>query len=163
MLATQTINALSTLIESAVEQTKELYHLLENEQQALLSEDHEALENLIEQKLRVSQSLDHVEIQRQEIMANAGQSTDNAFMPRFLLANQANSEFKPLLMSWGNLMAWLKKSASQNQLNGILLEKQRQHVQRALNILFEQSNTPPVYDAVGGTAQQKFTRSVGVA
>lgn len=163
MLTSQTITALSSLIESAVVQTQQLFDLLEKEQNALLSEDHAVLESLIEQKLRISQALDYVEIQRQEIMAKAGQNTDNAYMPSFLLENQANSAFKPLLKSWDNLMIWLKKSASQNQLNGILLEKQRQHVQRALNVLFEQTSSPSVYDAAGSTSQQKYTRSVGVA
>ena len=163
MLAESTIQSLSQLIETAIVHSKELLALLEKEQQALLAENHDSLEAIIEQKLRISQTLDYVEIQRQEIMTNAGESTDSDAMQSFLLAHQKNSGFKPLLKSWQKLLDALQKASDQNQLNGILLEKQRQHVKRALNILFEQSNSSSVYDANGGTAQPKYTRSVGVA
>ena len=163
MLTAPTIKSLATLIDSATEQAQQLLHLLESEQQALLAEDHDSLESLMEGKLRISQALDAIEIQRQEIMLSAGQDTNNDSMQGYLLANQHNRAFKPLIQSWDNLMDWLKKASDQNHLNGLLLEKQRQHVQRALNILFEQSSSPAVYDASGGTAQPKYTRSVGIA
>lgn len=162
MLTTNTLNALTSLVDSAIEQVKQLCLILEKEQQALLSEDHAALEQLIEQKLLTSQSLDLIEMQRQNIMSSAGLNTDNDSMPSFLLANQTNTNFRPLIKSWESLMALLKESANQNQLNGILLEKQRQHVQRALKILLEQSSSPDIYDAGGATSQPKYTRSVGV-
>ena len=94
MLTTNTLNALTSLVDSAIEQVKQLCLILEKEQQALLSEDHAALEQLIEQKLLTSQSLDLIEMQRQNIMSSAGLNTDNDSMPSFLLANQTNTNFR---------------------------------------------------------------------
>ena len=162
MLSTNTLNDLTLLVDSAIEQVKQLCRILKEEQQALLSEDHSALEQLIEKKLLTSQSLDLIEMQRQNIMSSAGLDTDYDSMPDFLSANQAKTNFRPLIKSWEILIALLKESSNQNQLNGILLEKQRQHVQRALKILFEQSSGPDIYDADGAAAQPKYTRSVGV-
>lgn len=163
MQAETTIHSLSALIDSAIAQAEQLFELLQSEQQALLAEDHDSLATLSEQKLLISQSLDHIELQRQAIMASAGVSIDSHSMQNFLLANQKNTGFKPLLQSWQKLLDVLQKASEQNHLNGILLEKQRQHVKRALNILFEQSSNPSVYDANGGTDSPQYTRSVGVA
>ena len=162
MQAETTIHSLTALIDSAIAQADQLFVLLQGEQQALLSEDHDSLETLSEQKLLISQSLDHLELQRQEILAHAGVNTDSHSMQNFLLANQQNAGFKPLLKSWQKLLDVLQKASDQNHLNGILLEKQRQHVKQALNLLFEQSSNPSVYDASGGTDAPKYTRSVGV-
>ena len=105
---------------------------------------------------------DHIEFQRQELLRHAGQEPDIGNMQQLLQSSQDNTAYGPLSQAWDNLMYWLQKAADQNRLNGILLEKQRQHVQRALSILFEQSNTPSVYDAAGGTNQAEYTRSVGI-
>ncbi len=162
MLTPQLLQSLSSLIATAVTQAEQLFALLESEQTALLAEDHAALESLIEQKLLLSHSLDDVERQRQEVLLQAGQEPDLASMTHLLQAHQDQAAYSALSQSWDTLMACLKKAADQNRLNGILLEKQRQHVQRALNILFEQSNSGSVYDAAGTTSQTEFTRSVGI-
>ena len=141
MLTSQTLQSLSSLIATAVTQAEQLFALLENEQTLLLTEDYAALEGLIEQKFRLSQSLDHIEFQRQELLRHAGQEPDIGNMQQLLQSSQDNTAYVPLSQAWDNLMYWLQKAADQNRLNGILLEKQRQHVQRALSILFEQSNT----------------------
>jgi len=163
MLTPHSLHSLFSLVASALDQTQQLFQLLETEQQALLSKDYDALEDISGKKLVLSRSLDLIEIQRQEIMAHIGQDTGINTMQQFLLANKNNAAFRPLLASWDRLIISLQESADQNRINGILLDKQHQHVQRALNILFEQSNNPPVYDAAGDTRQAKYTRSVGIA
>lgn len=162
MLTPQDIHALAALFETAIKQSQQLCELLEQEQQVLLSEDFAGMEELIEQKLRLSQSLDHIEIQRQEIMSKAGQNTDHQFMQHFLQKNRTHPVIQPAYTTWQELMTWLQKSADQNQLNGTLLEKQRQRVQRTLTLLFEQSNASSEYDADGGTVAPEYSRSVGI-
>lgn len=163
MITHTTIQVLAELIKTATVKSKKLIDILESEQQALLTEDYDSLGTLIEQKLSVSQELDQVEIQRQEIVSQAGYQKDNTAMSELLNANQDTPATKLLADSWTHLMTTLQAAADQNHLNGILLEKQRLYVKRALNILFEQSPNTDVYDAAGETSQPKYTRSVGIA
>jgi flagellar biosynthesis/type III secretory pathway chaperone len=162
MLTPQDINAIAALIKTASEHSQQLFELLQQEQQALVNEDLDTLEGLIEKKLYFSQTLDRLELQRQDIMANAGQLSDQKFMQQFLEKHQTHPAIRSIYNSWEDLLQWLKKSADQNQLNGILLEKQRQRVQRTLNILFEQSHNTSEYDAAGGTTAPEYSRSVGI-
>lgn len=162
MLSSQVLQSLTSLFSNAASQAEKLFALLEKEQAALLSEDYAELEGLAEEKLSLSQSLDAVEQQRQAILQQAGQAMTMNSMQEILITNHDNVVYQPLIQSWDSLAAWLKKAADQNQLNGILLEKQRQHVQGALRILFGQTEGSSVYDASGDTTPAEYSRSVGV-
>ncbi|MFO7602553.1 MAG: flagellar protein FlgN [Gammaproteobacteria bacterium] len=163
MLSSPAIASLTAVIGVATTQATQLLATLEAEQQALLSEDYDHLEVLMGQKVCISQALDTAEQQRRDILQQAEEDTDSHAMQVLFAAHPRHGALQALARDWDTLLACLRKAADQNRLNGILLEKQRQHVKRALNILFEQSPNQAVYDASGGTAPPQYSRSVGVA
>ena len=124
---------LLALLDQEAEQASALLAALRDEHEALQQRVPSAIDSALESKTQRLKVFERTENERRRLLTTL-QVPDNREAIGAYLAKQA--EHGPALArQWSHLLAIAEQCHHQNQLNGALVEMQRRHVQRALDIL----------------------------
>lgn len=125
---------LRSTLQAELQYTQQLAQLIESERQALTQADSEALATYIAQKQPIILQLEQLSRQRDRLLNVAGFPTGKSGIEAFI-ANQQEDEAVAL----HELVITLRKTArlcrDQNQINGGIVNVNRQYLLRALTIL----------------------------
>jgi len=124
---------LFSILQAEYKTSADLLESLRLERQALIDADIDTINQLAEKKQPLVLQLEQLGKQRDSVLRNVGFSTDKAGLAAFI-SNQPQKQSQLL----SQLLTKLKQVASacrqQNQLNGGVLNVNRQYVQRAMSI-----------------------------
>ena len=152
-------HALQAVLTQEVECTERLLESLETERSALVQRDMSALAGSTEQKLALTQRLETLEKEREQLLAGIG-FTGQAPELSAYLATHAGATLR-LRDLWQQVLANTEACRNANLTNGGILEVSRQHVEHALCILRGQAGSPSLYDPNGETAPHLGQRELG--
>ncbi len=126
------IQAFIDLLNNAIRASEELRQLLNTEMQLLASREFDNLSTILTQKTNIIDQLEKLELQRSELLAKVGFTTDIDGTKAFLEDNKDNIE---LTNSWKSLMDLIKECQIINQSNGIVVSKNQAQIQQAMKII----------------------------
>jgi flagella synthesis protein FlgN len=126
-----------------------IVELMKTEQQLLVSADADGLSNLTPKKLQLAQQAAGLSRMRHKALGAAGFSAGEAGMAPWL-AVSGNGDTRAL---WDGLLELTRQAKELNRVNGMLVNKQLNHTQGALNALRgEQGGAASVYGPGGQTS-----------
>lgn len=147
-------------IEQFIEQdfsaAEQLLQLLQQERQALESRDREALQRTLEAKLNPMQILERNAQQRAQLLTGNGYSNNNSGWLRFL----ADRKQHRLIPRWQQVTDLVKQGKEANEINGKLIARSRQTLEKVLSLLRGQTNTPSLYTNAGKTSNQTLSHTL---
>lgn len=147
-------------LTSLAENLGQLHLLLEEEQSALTRASSNDIEKFTREKLYLTRLIETGEQQRQAIC------TELQITPDLAGLQQLNLEISPragkqLTNLWHQITKLGNECATQNQLNGILLNHQQKRTLRALSALRSIVETDQIYSDKGATEIREYQSSLG--
>lgn len=141
--------AFARLLQQETAAIKALLVLLAQERQALGERDASVLATTVHEKEQQLGLLDQLAQQRSQLLQQAGLTADKTGFEAFLESDGSGQ----LANFWTGLEGLLRECQQQNQINGSLLETNKQVVQQALSILTgREVGQDEVYNQLGKTA-----------
>lgn len=128
-----TSDRLLDLLNREIAQASALLDALHDENDALQQRSAAAIESALERKTQRLSAFEKTEDERRRLLQTLDIGDDNDAVGKFL-SSQAGPGV-PLARRWTELLGIADECRRQNQVNGALVETQRRHVQRALDIL----------------------------
>lgn len=128
------LQQLSSLLQSELNHSSQLAQLLKQEREALKAADLEKINQLTQQKQPHVVQLEQLGRQREQLLKAAGFPGGKSGLEAFL-ANHSLQEARPVLQLLSKLRAAAKVCREHNQINGGILNVNRQHLVRAISIL----------------------------
>ena len=120
------------VLNRAISASEELRTLLKTEMQLLASREFDNLSTVLTQKVNIIDLLEELEVQRSNLLASLGYSTDIDGTKSFLADNESDAE---LTTSWKKLMDLVKECQIINQSNGMVVSKNQAQIQQAMQII----------------------------
>lgn len=139
------INELSTVLVAMTDRLEQLMVLLEKERLLLQGQDPGAIQSLAEKKMQLTEQLEKLEEQRQQLFQQAGIAGDPQAMQAWLKHSARND----LCNIWNALETRLSQCAEQNLVNGMIVENGRQRVRLAMDLLHGSAPQNDLYNAKG--------------
>jgi len=152
------INALRHMIAQDNTSISQLKQLLAQERVLLEQRKQEGLQEIIEQKAAVVDSLNNNAKLRQQILNTLGLPTNADGWDTFL---QRNTATLPLRDDWKNLVVEFEECREMNDVNGKMIARSQQTLNHLLNLLRGKVPAPSLYTAQG--TQTQYTSSYTVA
>lgn len=141
--------AFARLLQQETAAVKALLALLAQEHQALGERNASTLATTVHEKEQQLSQLDQLAQQRSQILQQAGVTADKAGFETFLESDASGQ----LSKFWSGLEGLLRECQQQNQINGTLLEANKNVVQQALSILTgREVGQDEVYNQLGKTS-----------
>lgn len=128
------LQQLSSILLSELNQSKQLQTLLSKEREALKVTDIDAIQLITQQKQPLLIQLEQLGRQRDYLLKTAGFSAGKAGLDAFI-ANHAEAEVSKLTQVLTELREVARSCRESNQVNGGILNVNRQYLGRALSIL----------------------------
>jgi flagella synthesis protein FlgN len=125
----------------------DLKQLLELEQSVLIENEADKLSNTLEEKNKLITEINLLEKQRVHHLGQLGHRNDAAGMQAFLEQHASSS----LPQAWQSLMEVSAQAQELNRNNGMLINRQLNRNQQALNILRKNDPHSSTYGADGQT------------
>jgi flagella synthesis protein FlgN len=125
---------LSSILQSELNQSKQLQSLLQQEREALKTADLDTIQSITQQKQSPLVQLEQLGRQRDYVLKAAGFPVGKAGLEAFI-ANQAESDSNKIKQVLSELRQVAKSCREDNQINGGILNVNRQYLVRALSIL----------------------------
>ena len=126
------IQAFIDLLNNAISASEKLRELLKKEMQLLASREFDNLSEVLTQKTNIIDQLEKLETQRSELLVSMGYSNDVEGTKSFLANNKESNE---LSRSWKDLMDLIKECQIINQSNGMVVSKNQNQIQQAMQII----------------------------
>jgi flagella synthesis protein FlgN len=143
-------------LEQEIQCTTALQQLLQQEQQALIDADTEAVMALLAEKNQLVASLKPLAAVREQALLAAGHPASQAGMQAWLASTTASST--AAVQCWSRLMALSRTAQQMNRINGLLIQRHMINNQAALDILQGRPAHGNVYGPKGQTAQSTQSR-----
>jgi flagellar biosynthesis protein FlgN len=128
------LQQLSSLLQSELQHSVQLAQLLEQEREALKAADLAKINLLTEQKQPHVVQLEQLGRQREQLLKAAGFPGGKSGLEAFI-ANHPEQEAAPVRQLMGKLREVARICRDSNQINGGIVNVNRQHLVRALSIL----------------------------
>ena len=144
--------ALLPLLERELEESRRLFEALEQGHTTFAGRDAKAIEETAGAILRLYQTVESLEGERQQLLQNSGFSTDRETMDR-LLADT------PAAALWQQLLETAAEIRKQNEINARIIEGSRKHAEAAFNLLRGKEPASELYSAKGRTSYGGSTAS----
>jgi flagellar biosynthesis/type III secretory pathway chaperone len=148
-------NSIELVLNKEVDMMRAFAQLLENEQAILVNNQIDQLETITPDKNRLLNEIFSLEKQRNQILIAQGYSGDLGGMTGFL---SAHAEAKHVAASWNTLIEVSTKAQENNRTNGLLISRQMNKNQSALNILQHNNQAVSTY---GSDGQSKLNTTSG--
>ena len=133
-----------------------LLGLLEQEQEAMQQRDRSTLSALVDAKTKYIKQIEDHAAGRYQILRSLDRPAIEAEW-KTLVAEYDNP---PLRKDWAQLMTMLEQCRHHNEVNGRLISRSQQTLNKLLNILRGQFETPELYNNRGATEAQQHTHRV---
>lgn len=134
MTTTDEENRINDLLQQEIHISQQLLGILQSENLALSSNDHDALRQLIPNKQQAIDTLGSLAQQRQSLLKNAGFSEDKKGMEAFI--KQCGHMSSGLLEQyWRQLSTAASGCQRQNEINGIIISASSRYTRNALSLL----------------------------
>ena len=153
---------LSLVLQDIAEHLSQLRHTLESEYAALTENNLEHIVQLANDKNRLFEFLEDLEKERHELLLAAGLDFDSNGIMAYLQRNKAQTKDDSTAV-WRQIETLTKQCRKQNQINGIILEKNRRRTEKALAILKGQIPQAGTYTASGETCKSQPRHSLARA
>lgn len=151
------------LVETALENTKQLFQLLTKEATLLKTKTHtHKLETLTKQKNEVIALLTTFSKQVEQILASEKLSKEQGMDAYFEIATKANIDTSVSYKNWQELVAVSKKCRDINEQNGACLHILNKHSLRVLDVLKGKDPTVTTYNK-SGHAKSSNTSSTRIS
>ncbi len=124
---------LFTVLQTEYKTSADLLESLKLERQALIDSDIDKINEMSEKKKPLVIQLEFLGKQRDAILKSVGFNTDKAGLAAFI-SNQPEKQSAMLSQVLGQLRHIAEACRQQNQLNGGIVNVNRQYVQRAMSI-----------------------------
>lgn len=160
MSRTVTAARLLELLNQEEEQASALLAALRGEHEALQQRAASAIEAALDLKTERLSAFEQSEVERRQLLAALRIADDRETIGAFFAAQGDHAT--ALTQCWSRLLDLADKCHAQNQLNGTLVETQRRHVMRALDILRGAPDTP-TYGPTGTTDRHGGSHSLAKA
>lgn len=156
------IPELSLILRDITKQLTQLAHTLESEHAALVDNDLDAIIQAANDKNHLFELLEDLEKERHALLLAAGLDFDSNGIMAYLQrgTSQIRNETAAIWQQVGTLTHECRR---QNQVNGIILEKNRRRTEKALAILKGQTPQVATYTANGETCQNQARHSLAKA
>lgn len=143
---------ITSVLDATGQQLAALNQALECEHIALRDNDMTALETATREKHQLSAHIDTLEKQRMQIVTQAGFTADASGMAALIgRLEQQHGPVPQLVQRWQALQNLIRKCDKQNQVNGLLLERNRHRVQSLLTLLQGGGQGNEIYGPQGDT------------
>jgi flagellar biosynthesis/type III secretory pathway chaperone len=152
-------HALQSVLTQEVECTERLLESLKTERSALAQRDMSALAGSTERKLALTQRLETLEEEREQLLAGMGFTGQASDLTAYLATHAGVAD--KLLDLWQRVLGNTEACRRANLTNGGILEASRQNVEQTLRILRGQTGSPSLYDPNGETAPHLGQRELG--
>lgn len=146
MSASQAPVQLGTILEQEVAALQQMIDLLQAEHQALRERDSDALTTAVQQKQQQLTQLAHLDQSRDKLLQQAGHASNATGLSDYIRTQDDAAALSQLQTRFLALAADCQK---QNQINAILAEGQRYHVERILGLLHAGGSTSEGYGRRG--------------
>ncbi len=156
------IAELSIILQDITEHLTQLVHTLESEHLALVDNDLDAIIQAASDKNCLFELLEDLEKERHALLLAAGLDFDRNGIMAYLQrkTSQTRNETGAL---WQQIETLTHQCRRQNQINGIMLEKNRRRTEKALAILKGQTPQTATYTATGETCHTQPRHSLAKA
>lgn len=151
---------LDTLLNQAVREACLLESALERESNALAERDLQALNQAVAEKQQLVVSLERLTREQTQLMRTAGFDADAMGMAACLRAWDEQGLMTPL---WERLQTVMGRCKRLNQINGGVVETQRQQVDQAIHILRGEDPRTELYGPSGHTVTGDASRHISKA
>ncbi len=153
-ITAQLATTVRSLIEQETAATVALINSLEEEKKALSTRDSPGLHKCVEIKAKTIVTLEQLSKYRLNILAAHGLDSSNEAW-NVLLQTLAKGSDSDILDKWNQLKVLAKRSYELNQVNGKIVNRTRQTVQRLLTILRGQPDSVDLYDQLGRSTNRQ--------
>jgi len=145
-----------SVLRETLQLAESLHASLEREQQALYDNDLESIEQIAAAKAELAASIEALERRRAELVSQAGFPTHANGMAAYLgHLEQGPEGTRTVTAQWQTLQGVLRQCDRQNQINGIMLEKNRRRAEALLRLLRGDADTPQLYSEAGKAVSDK--------
>jgi len=149
------------LIATALNNTQQLYQLLNEESTLLKTKDQtQALNVTVQKKNALVSQLNTFTNQVEQLLASEKLSKQDGMIQYFSIAKQANIDTTESLSNWQKLTELSKKCRRLNEQNGASIHILSQHTQRVLSILKGKPQTINTYSRDGRAKNNLYSRTL---
>ncbi|HEB55628.1 MAG TPA: flagellar protein FlgN [Gammaproteobacteria bacterium] len=156
------IAELSLILQDISEHLGQLATTLEKEHAALFENDLDAIIQTASDKNRLFEFLEDLEKERHALLLAAGLDFDSNGIMAYLQRGTSQTRNETAAI-WQQIENLTRQCRKQNQINGIILEKNRRRTEKALAILKGQTPQVATYTANGETCHSQPRHSLAKA
>lgn len=153
---------LPLLLRDIAEHLTQLGQTLENEYTALAENDLDRIVQAAHDKNRLFEFLEDLEKERHALLLSAGLDFDSSGIMAYLQRDTSQTKHEAAAI-WQQIGALTQQCRKQNQINGIILEKNRRRTEKALAILKGQTPQTTTYTASGETCHTQSRHTLAKA
>jgi flagella synthesis protein FlgN len=150
-------------LERQIPQLSGMLQALQEEHQALASNDLPAFEIALQKKQAHAHALEKLEDYLTPLSQIIGGDVSRSGLDKFINALSDAAVRDQVQTRWDQFSKMLGECHEQNQLNHRVIEASRIQLQQALDILRGESGAPQLYGASGKQAENKQRQSIAVA
>jgi len=154
---------LNRLLESLSMASEKMSDVLKMEHEYLTKYNREGLLTIIDEKKQLGQL---TETQTRTLHKHLTQKgvANGVYGLKKHLKSLTGSDDDQLLTLWLNIESLIEKNKTYNERNGAIVELNRKHAQRSLDVLRGQTGSPvsETYGADGYTQKEKNTRNISI-
>ena len=140
-------NTLFPVLKDIYAYLQQLKVTLDNEHEALSSQNLEKLNEFAEAKQLLIENLEDLDGERKKILADAGMELGKTGVEDYL--SRFSSGKNELVRIWEAISKLSRECEKQNNVNGVIIESQRRRTETALDILKGNSGESELYSKKG--------------
>jgi len=144
----------SAQMAQEIDATRALLDLLRQEQALLIEADVDGVAGLLERKSTLVARIAEMTTTRHLALAAIGFAPSEAGMQSWLKSRRAPSE-----LAWNELISLARSAKEANRINGLLINKQMQYNQSAINVLHGNAQGSGIYGPNGQSTTGTVSRS----
>lgn len=148
-----------SLLKEITSYLEQLQQALINEHQALTDNNMQAIELVARDKTILMETLEDLDKERRKILSAAGLNLKATGIEDFLQQNNAGqtTELKAI---WLKIAELTRQCEKQNNINGIIIENNKQHTENALSILQGKQQNTELYSRQGKSIKASGKQTV---
>lgn len=155
-----TTPTLQPVLRDIARHLEALQQTLQDEFNALSSQDMAAIAQAAQHKTRLTQLLDDLERERASVLRAAGLDLNSAGITAYLNRYTTPHHQNELAQLWQQIEQLTRDCERQNQINGLIIEQSRRRIKNALTILHGQLPGNELYSATGSTVAETQHQSL---
>ncbi len=148
-----------SLLQEIASYLEQLQQALKNEYQALSDNNMPAIETIAREKTVLMDSLEDLDKERRNILSSAGLNLRATGIEDFL-QNDNSGQAAELKTTWTKIADLTRQCEKQNNINGIIIENNKQHTENALSILQGKQQGTELYSRQGKSIKTAAKQTV---